>query len=278
MRPVDIARLRTLLPADWEERARAATEEVRAAAPGDRSAVIDRHAKLWRELKDDLASLLHRKCWYCESRQERSDNAVDHFRPKNRVAERPEHGGYWWLAFDWHNYRFSCTFCNSRRRNREGGTSGGKQDHFPLLDEAARVFDEGGNLNRENAELLDPTRPGDTAMLWLGDDDGHVRPRAPEDRQPQFRMADASIRLYHLDHPDMVEARVELYRQVKQQVELGNDQYDAAHVGNPEALRAYNSAATVLVEMKDVSRPYSAAVRDMIRGLRDDYHWWIDGV
>jgi len=30
--------------------------------------------------------------------------------------------------------------------------------------------------------------------------------------------------------------------------------------------------------MKEVTEPYSAAARDMICGLRDDQHRWIDGV
>lgn len=42
---------------------------------------------VWRDLKDGLANLLHDKCWYCETAVDRSDNAVDHFRPKGRVSD-----------------------------------------------------------------------------------------------------------------------------------------------------------------------------------------------
>ena len=277
MRFIDVGQLRPLLPADWEDRARNATADVRAAPSGERAAVVEKHADLWRELKNLLQQLSHGKCWYCELRQERSDNAVDHFRPKNRVAECAGHEGYWWCAFDWHNYRFSCTFCNSRRRDREGGTAGGKHDHFPLLDEAGRARDENDDLDLENPELLDPTSHGDPTLLYFGDD-GYPCPREHDATKPQHRRARTSIELYHLDHIGAVEARLELLRRIKRLVALGNDQYDHTHQGNPEAVRAYSDVAEELKEMMADQSPLSMAARDMIRGQRDDRHSWIDGL
>lgn len=52
------------------------------------------------KLADILSNRSHKKCWYCECVQSRSDMAVDHFRPKNRVEECKGHPGYYWLAFD----------------------------------------------------------------------------------------------------------------------------------------------------------------------------------
>lgn len=74
MRYVDLQKL--VLPAGWLARAQVAAEDIaNGVAPDDRKAV-------WGVLKDGLASLLHDKCWYCETHVDRSDNAVDHFRPK----------------------------------------------------------------------------------------------------------------------------------------------------------------------------------------------------
>src|SRR5690606_8161881 len=121
----------------------------------------DDHADVWKELKLPLATLFHQKCWYCESSVTRDDNAVDHFRPKGRVKEAQQtHTGYRWLAFNHTNYRYSCTFCNSRRVNVEGGTTGGKADRFPLMNEAMRVYAE-GLCDAEEPMLLDPCDPFD---------------------------------------------------------------------------------------------------------------------
>ncbi len=34
---------------------------------------------------------------------------------RGSVLENSENEGYWWLAFDWKNYRYFCTWCNQRR-------------------------------------------------------------------------------------------------------------------------------------------------------------------
>ena len=120
MKYIDSTEIQEKLPDGWEEKAKEAYETVLALSPEERSGAINRFSHLWTQLKDVLQSHFHGKCWYCEAIQERSDNAVDHFRPKNKVFECPKHGGYWWLAFKWLNYRYSCTFCNSRRINKDG--------------------------------------------------------------------------------------------------------------------------------------------------------------
>ena len=136
------------MPTGWLQRAQRATQAVASgAAPND-------YDHIWRELKDGLAELLHDKCWYCESPITRSDNAVDHFRPKNCVSDAiNQHDGYKWLAFDRFNFRYACTYCNSRRLGVN--TAGGKADRFPLIDETSRVYSE-GPIDQEYPMLLDP--------------------------------------------------------------------------------------------------------------------------
>src|SRR6202035_4546646 len=102
-----------------------------------------------------LAAMSHQKCWYCEARQIRSDNAVDHFRPKSV---------YPWLAFSYLNYRFSCTYCNSVRKNPETGETEGKGDKFALFNEGQRATCE-EELDQERVMLLDPCSATDCAAL-----------------------------------------------------------------------------------------------------------------
>ena len=113
----------------------------------------DDHSGIWRELKDRLGELLHDKCWFCETQIDRSDNAVDHFRPKKAVSGTANpHAGYRWLAFALENFRYSCTYCNSRRVDQIGGTAGGKANLFPLVNETKRVYTEG--LVKDEAPAL----------------------------------------------------------------------------------------------------------------------------
>ena len=119
---------------NWKKEARKLTEEAREIVDKEaRSKFINKKSKTWKDLKPKLEKLSHRKCWYCESLEIRSDRTVDHYRPKNSVKDT-NHGGYWWLAFRHDNFRLSCTFCNSHRQDRGSGEVGGKGDLFPLWD------------------------------------------------------------------------------------------------------------------------------------------------
>jgi uncharacterized protein (TIGR02646 family) len=153
----------------WNELAqKALTDALREAA--------DHEAR--REVYGDdrvraaLEALFCDKCAYCETKiTGGSDWEVEHFRPKARVAERPDHPGYFWLAYEWSNLYFSCTLCNQRRRDRPrwgdcslAGT-GGKGDQFPLLDEGGRAMSPSHDLDRERPLLLDPCRDDPDQVL-----------------------------------------------------------------------------------------------------------------
>src|SRR5262245_47312628 len=92
---------------EWLQPARQALEQIQALKPENRHSEINRRRQLWADLKESLGRLSSKKCWYCESKEIRSDKHVDHFRPKNRVTENGcnGHPGYWWLAFEWRNFR-----------------------------------------------------------------------------------------------------------------------------------------------------------------------------
>ena len=170
MRYIDISKLRASITAEWAATAAALTGELsRAADKDERKNILNRPASAdaWRDLKVYLEQISSNKCWYCESRQIRSDNAVDHFRPKGRVFECDDHPGYWWLAFNWENYRFSCTFCNSRRTDVITDATGGKHDHFPLAREDQRVYSDKEDIRRELPMLLDPVNPADYGLIWF---------------------------------------------------------------------------------------------------------------
>ena len=80
------------------------------------------HSGKWKKAKDQLKAESHGKCAYCEaSTNTVAHGDVEHFRPKSK---------YWWLAFCYDNYLYSCQICNQSF----------KSNSFPVRDEAARLM------------------------------------------------------------------------------------------------------------------------------------------
>lgn len=78
-------------------------------------------SKYWKKAKTQLKAETFGKCAYCEAPTSTvAYGDVEHFRPKSV---------YWWLAYCYDNYLFSCQICNQQY----------KQDHFPLRDGAERL-------------------------------------------------------------------------------------------------------------------------------------------
>ncbi len=90
----------------------------------------------------------HKKCCYCERKLHwKRESDVEHFRPKSSVKEHVSHKGYWWLAYEWDNYLFSCKICNSDY----------KSNRFPLLPGGKRMVAKGdGDLTAEKPVLIHP--------------------------------------------------------------------------------------------------------------------------
>ena len=277
MRYVQLERLRIL--EGWEDRSRQASKEIESLAPDQRKAAINARSEVWAGLKPALRKLSHNKCWYCETRQERSDNVVDHFRPKNRVAECPDHKGYWWLAFDWRNYRFSCTYCNSRRKDQNTGAIGGKQDYFPLLDEKARAYSPDDDINAEQPCLLDPTRATDPGLLWF-QQDGQAVPRYGEAEKPLLHeRAYKSIELYHLNYADTLECRKALFNEVNRLVMHGRRCFDRLENGHQMDHLADHSLEKVMrdmAEMLNERAEFSSAAKAYLHGFREDE--WVEAI
>ena len=187
-----------------------------------RSKAINAKSDVWRAAEPAIQKASHGKCWYCESRQDRSDMPVDHFRPKNSVSEAVGHPGYFWLAFDWTNFRYSCTYCNSRRRDVVSGTEGGKQDHFPIIPPPPHARCETDPKDR--AKLLDPTNDSDTKLLTFL---ANGFPRSAKRDPASVDRVNESIRLYHLDHHALVRKRKRIADDISQHVNAasaaGND-------------------------------------------------------
>lgn len=272
MRYIDPELVGQHLPHGWDRQAQEAADAVAEADAHSRAAEVNRHDNVWKALKDTLKSASHGKCWYCESIDIRSDNAVDHFRPKGAVAECPDHGGYWWLAFNWENYRFCCTYCNCRRVDQATGHGGGKADHFPLKDEERRATTPADNLDDEEPMLLDPSASADPGLLWF-DESGAAVP-SPICNDPEsypHKRVESSIRLYHLNHPGVVDQRKALCSLLRRRVEEADRYFKRYTEGDATARTAFADAIRDLKGRLAASVHYSATARAMLMGLRGSH-------
>ena len=117
---------------------------------------IRRHHAVWTGFRPLFESVFGAKCWYTESANPGTDDDIDHFRPKGAIAEREDHGGYWWEAFNWMNLRLSCHRANRLRVNPETGTTHGKGNHFPLLTEDERWMTQQSRIMSALPCLIQP--------------------------------------------------------------------------------------------------------------------------
>lgn len=72
----------------------------------------------WKEAKEQLKIESNGKCAYCECHTEVvAHGDVEHFRPKSH---------YWWLAYCYENYNYSCQLCNQTHKGNKFTIQGAK--------------------------------------------------------------------------------------------------------------------------------------------------------
>ncbi|MHA7630565.1 HNH endonuclease family protein [Corallococcus sp. M7] len=259
---------------EWLKKAEKKLAEIEKLPPEERDKAIEKSSKIWSALKKDLADLSDKKCWYCESKQIRSDNAVDHFRPKGAIFESPDHPGYWWLAFTWRNYRYTCGFCNSPHVDHTNGTQGGKHHHFPLLDEKLRAKGPSDDLEKERPLLLDPTSSFDPGLLAFNPDGRPVPAYSEKKNSFLHHRAKISIKAYHLDHVPLCEERVDACQSARRLIEQGNkyfDRYQSTYddTALDELMRVVDELQTLIAHDAE----YTAAVKAAVLNYYITHDW-----
>lgn len=132
MRYIDLSRIGPTTPdvVAWKKNADVHLSNIsKLTSHNDRKKYFENN-NFWSQFKPILLKIYGSKCWYSECSLDGSFGDVDHFRPKNKSTTLNGttilRDGYWWLAYDYNNYRLSCEKCN---RSYNGG---GKNDCFPL--------------------------------------------------------------------------------------------------------------------------------------------------
>lgn len=269
----------------WRERLQAVQASLQNAKTSrERGEIIDKNGDLWSEVKFYMRRHSHGKCWYCEAKIKGFPGDIDHYRPKKRVTEALDHEGYWWLAFEWRNWRFVCRLCNSDNKDQETGHVSGKANHFPLVDddESRRVknpedCDYEDLWRRERPALLDPTVQEDIGLITFTSE-GVAVPAETDESLIKHKRARQTIEVYHLDRSALNNDRKKVYIQAERQVRAylkhqtrwERDQTDEDH---EKAYEARKALALLIAHDAEYSETAIAYLREYF--LRHPQETWI---
>jgi uncharacterized protein (TIGR02646 family) len=248
-------------PQDWIDRADALTQQlIDAPDKASRDVIIHRNRRMWTEIKQHLSDIKSRKCWYTESINDGTHAHVDHFRPKNRVTDenKVESDGYWWLAFDWRNYRFSGQAPNVRKR-----------DFFHV--NSGRALNYGDDIDLEDIRFLDPVKPRDPDEL-VYTNEGKVEPKNKDKTSRGYIRAEYTIRRMFLDKEGLVEGRRDKYRKTSNLIrEISNLLKLQTANFSPARENKIEGKFEELIRMASSTSEYSAAARYCLKS--SGYDW-----
>ncbi|WP_263064402.1 HNH endonuclease family protein [Dickeya dadantii] len=195
--------------ADWDawqkESERLIGELAKLNAAGqikERNELFDKHSGHWGKLKPWLLALSDGKCWFTEARDIASHLDVEHFRPKKaaRNAKGPERDGYWWLAFDYMNFRIAGTVPNRK-----------KGVWFPLRYGSPCSTYTYRCEGDEIPHFLDPTNAHDVTLLAF-DEEGKAVPAPGIPRWDYVRVRRTVDRLKLSEHQALAEERRKVWQ------------------------------------------------------------------
>lgn len=215
MRFIDIEEIQ--LHDGWDTKVRDLNQQLNEAENDAARKSVMKDNPIWKELFVPLSNLSNGKCWYSEALDVMSDRDIDHFRPKGRAKNidsipRINENGYWWIAYDYENYRFSSQYSNQLRKDKYDPEkeTGGKWVYFPLF-EGSTVANNKIQCEDEDIMLLDPCDKDDPPLLTF-DNRGVAIPNAAAilEERDEIRV-ETSIKLYHLDHTPLKELRERIW-------------------------------------------------------------------
>jgi uncharacterized protein (TIGR02646 family) len=261
MRHIDFSKFNP--PAKWktkaDERALALKEE-EAKGKTDRDAFIEKNARVWQSLKPELEKLSHGKCWFSEAKETVSHMHVEHFRPKKKVVDvddsKKQVDGYWWLTFEWSNFRVAGQIPNCKKGN-----------FFPLRDEARRATVAKPAIADEDHLFLDPIKRKDVLLVTYAPD-GSMQPRPKVTAWEERRVRKTAECFGLNDFPNLTDARRQVWQDCQLLVDaVFNNLRQSEKCGGSPALEAVAEAKLdELRKMIRESMPFSSVAMACIEG------------
>ena len=237
-------------------------EELKATPNAEeRKRIIDKNSTVWGDLKEWLLTLSHQKCWFSEAKDCFSHWDVEHFRPKKSAKDLDgtKYDGYWWLTFDWHNFRI----CGNAG-NRKKGT------FFPLREGCVRIADPKGELRSEDPLLLDPTDEHDPTLLSFNLEGRAISNPHIDDEWEQLRVT-YSVERYNLDFPPLMNKRKVVWQDCWQHIQSYLEELNKYHrdKNNVIAKEAFKKEAGNIRDMLKADRECSAVARACLLSTPD---------
>jgi hypothetical protein len=225
-------------PQDWIDDAKAVTDQLRASKSKDeRAEIIDKNQALWRDdrIRVWLLNQFKNKCWYTEAYESVSAIHIDHYRPKGRIRDLDgkEDEGYWWLAFDWKNYRICGQLINTK-----------KSDVFPTAEQLRADFANPTSLHFEAPILIDPLKDESRLISYEKDEDACIAVPAADLNESEKYRAEKTIEILGLNRLSKLnQKRADFWKDCLMEI--------ADYIGaeGPQALRLV-AQASVLRELK----------------------------
>lgn len=242
--------------ADWEAESQRLVAELAALqAAGkidERNAMIDAHDAHWGKLKDWLLALSEGKCWFSEARELYSHYDVEHFRPKKeaKALDATIRDGYWWLAFDYMNFRA----CGNVGNRKKGGW-------FPLHTQSMCSSYDSRCEESESPYLLDPIDIDDVGLLAFDEEGKAVAAQNCSDWEKD-RVAETVKRLKLNEHVPLAEARRKVWGDVHRLIGEYRRAKSRCRQGcNPAAHQNVKNSAMRIHEMTLRSSELSAVAK-----------------
>lgn len=194
----------------------------------ERNALIDANSAHWGAMKEWLLALSAGKCWFSEVRELYSHYDVEHFRPKKeaKALDATVRDGYWWLAFDYMNFRV----CGNVGNRKKGGW-------FPLKDGSLCSTHAQPCEESETRYLLDPIDDDDVALIAF-DEEGKVIPMPGISEWEQERVNETVKRLKLNEHAPLAEARRKVWQKVDKLIADFTTAKSRCGTGNNPAAKA----------------------------------------
>lgn len=247
----------------WVDKANALLEELEAAPDDEaRKKIIDKNSDVWGELKDWLLSLSYGKCWFSEAKDCYSHWDVEHYRPKKSAKDidGAECGGYWWLSFNWQNFRI----CGNVG-NRKKGT------YFPLREGCQRATFQNPDLRYEDPMLLDPVDEHDPNLLSFNVE-GKAIPAPGLDDEWDILRVTYSVERLKLDFPTLEDKRRTIWNECWNRIKEYLEELTAYRASNGTNMIARNQvkeAARAIREMMREDKELSAVARACVLSAGD---------
>jgi hypothetical protein len=217
-----------------------------------RNKLIDDNKGHWGEIKVWLLRLSNDKCWFSEARDIFSHMDVEHFRPKLEAKELDgtKRDGYWWLAFDYRNFRA----CGNVGNRKKGGW-------FPLKDGSLISTCENQCEESETPYLLDPTDANDVQLIAFNEE-GLAIPAPGITEWEEARVLETIKRLKLNEHEVLPRERQKKWQSMVREIDMFHRcNSRSANGGNPGARGKASEHARNIRKMSRESEELSAVAK-----------------